>query len=212
MFPGYGLAEATLGVTIHLPGDSVAVDERGNVSCGAAIAGFELRAGAGVEAPEEILVRGDAIFAGYLDAPEETAAALRGGWLHTGDSGYLDAEGRLFVLGRRRGMLKRGGAVVAPRELEEAAQAVPGVRVAAAMGVPVGAGPDETITLVVEADASDAGTTGDVAAEVTRRVVESAGFAPGRVAVVPRGTIRRTVNGKIRHGTLLAALAEGSLG
>jgi long-chain-fatty-acid--[acyl-carrier-protein] ligase len=209
--PGYGLAEATLSVSVHRPGERYAVDERGNVSCGRALPGLELRAGRGLDAPDEVLIRGDVVFAGYLDAPDDTAQPLQhDGWLHTGDSGYLDDEGRLFVLGRREGMIKRGGATVAPRELEEAAQQADGVRVAAAVGVPVPDREDE-ITIVVEADLGNH-SADSIAAEVARQVVASAGFAPGRVAAVAPRTIPRTPNGKIRHEELRSALVDGIIG
>src|SRR3954452_18521322 len=141
--PGNGLAEATLGVTSHLAGEPLALDARGNVSNGRYRTGGEVRADGDAFAPGEILVRGGIVFAGYLDAPEATEEVLRDGWLHTGDLGHVDDEGRLYVLGRRRAMIKRGGAVVAPREIEEAAQEVDGVRVAAAVGVPDAAGMTE---------------------------------------------------------------------
>jgi acyl-CoA synthetase (AMP-forming)/AMP-acid ligase II len=215
LLPAYGLAEATVGVTSHLPGDRIVVDERGNVSCGPILPGVEVRTGASLLAPEEIRIRGDVVFAGYFDAPDDTRAALRDGWLHTGDVGYRDPDGQLFVLGRRSGMLKRAGAVIAPRELEDAALRVPGVRAAAALGIPmdgVSAGGlrDETITIVVEARATAERTVEDIAAEVSREVTAWSGFAPGRVAVVAPRAIPRTTNGKMRHDQLRAALTGGA--
>ncbi len=202
VLPGYGLAEAALGVAGTEPGEERTVDARGNVSHGLPLPGLEVRADGDIDAPGEILVRGDAVFAGYLDAPRDTAARLRDGWLHTGDSGYLDADGRLFVLGRRQGMIKRGAALIAPRELEEAAQGVDAVRVAAALAVA------ERIVVVVEADGDGEG----IAAAVSCQVVAVCGFAPDRVIVTGRGTIPRTENGKIRHGRLAALVAEALVG
>ncbi len=209
--PGYGLAEATLGVTSHTVGEPLAVDARGNVACGRPMPGLEVRAGHGLDGAADILVRGEAVFPGYFEAAEDTAAALRGSWLHTGDTGYFDDEGRLFVLGRRRALIKRGGAVVAPRELEEAAQGADGVQLAAAVGVPGGADGGEVVTLVVEVAQKAGRDGGQVAAEVTRLVVAAAGFAPGRVVVVPPRTVPRTANGKIRHEALRTAVAAGAI-
>lgn len=192
--PGYGLAEATLGVTFTRPEDPIRIDERGNVSCGKPLPGVEVRIDDG-----EILVRGDGVFAGYFDAPEATAETLRDGWLHTGDVGHLDDDGELYVLGRRRAMLKRGGAVLAPRELEEAAQNVDGVRVAAAIGM-TRVDATEEIVLAIEIDPradSDA-----VSAAVAQEVRRTIGFAPERVIVMPPRSIPRTYNGKIRHDVL----------
>jgi fatty-acyl-CoA synthase len=205
--PGYGLGEATLGVCEHLPGEHVPIDEQGNVSCGLPNRGLEVHAGR-PGAPSEILVRGPSVFAGYFDAPEETRRKLSDGWLHTGDLGYIDASGRLFVLGRREGMIKRAGTVIAPLELEEAAERVEGVRIAAVTTV---SGADGEIVVVAIETGSSAGRSDEqIAADVSRELVASVGFAPGRVSVLPRRTIPRTENGKIRHGHLREMLEAGS--
>jgi fatty-acyl-CoA synthase len=203
--PGYGLGEAVLGVSEHLPGERPRVDRRGNVSCGFPNPGLEVVTGRSPERPGEIRVRGETLFAGYLDAPEETARALREGWLHTGDSGYLDGDGLLYVLGRRAGMIKRAGALVAPRELEEAAQQVPGVRLAAAVGI-AATGGDEVV-VAIERDRRGARPDGELAAEVSRTVLACIGFSPARVEVMAPGSIPLTENGKLRHAELRLALA-----
>jgi fatty-acyl-CoA synthase len=203
--PGYGLAEATLGVTFTRPHAEVHVDERGNVSCGTPVAGVEVR----IAEDGEILVRGPIVFGGYFDADDATRASLRDGWLYTGDTGYLDDEGRLHVLGRKRSMLKRGGAILAPRELEEAAQSAGGVRVAAAVGLPpTEARSTESIVVLIEPErAGDAEALG---VAVARRIRQVLGFAPERVIVVKPRAIPMTPNGKIRHDVLGVQLAEGT--
>jgi acyl-CoA synthetase (AMP-forming)/AMP-acid ligase II len=204
--PGYGLAEATLGVTFIEPGQPIRVDERGNVGCGKALPGVELK----IE-DDEILVRGDGVFAGYFDADEATAETLRDGWLHTGDTGHLDADGELYILGRRRAMLKRGGAVLAPRELEEAAQKVDGVRIAAAVGITrMDESMTEEIVLAIEID-SRVEDPDALAAAVAQEVHRTLGFAPDRVLVLPPRAIPRTYNGKIRHDALRKELERGLL-
>jgi fatty-acyl-CoA synthase len=204
--PGYGLAEATLGVTSHPPGDPILCDARGNVSCGAAFPAVDVRVAAADGAAGEILVRGDIIFAGYLDAPDDTAAVLHDGWLHTGDTGYLDDAGRLFVLGRQRAMIKRGGGVIAPRELEDAAYEVSGVGFAAAVGTASSASAvGERIVVVIETEAPDtagAAMTAGVSVAISDRL----GFAPHVLVVRPR-TIPRTTNGKVRYDALRELLA-----
>ena len=210
VLPAYGLAEATLGVTAVLPGERRTLDAHGNVSCGRSGAGVEVRVEGDAGAPGEILLRGGTIFAGYLDAPEATEEVLRDGWLHTGDVGYVDGEGRLFVLGRERAMIKRGGAVVAPRELEEAAQSVEGVGIVAAAGVPDrGAGMTEAVAVVAEHKRAGTAEAKIVADAVMRAVRDALGFGPATVAVVPPRTIPRTENGKIRHARLREMLLEG---
>jgi acyl-CoA synthetase (AMP-forming)/AMP-acid ligase II len=198
--PGYGLAEATLGVTCASPDETIRVDERGNVGCGPPLPGVEVKIDGNDTG--EILVRSDAVFAGYFDAEEATAETLRDGWLHTGDIGRLGADGELYILGRQRAMLKRGGAVLAPRELEEAAQNIAGVRIAAAVGISrMDASMTEEIVVAIEIDPlieeSDA-----IAAAVAQEVQRVLGFAPDRVIVLPPRAIPRTYNGKIRHDAL----------
>ncbi|MFL5781986.1 MAG: class I adenylate-forming enzyme family protein [Thermoleophilaceae bacterium] len=206
--PGYGLAEATLGVSMHPAGEPLIVDARGNVALGPLRAGLEARVEGDLHEPGEILLRGDAIFAGYLDAPADTAAALRDGWLHTGDLGYME-DGLLYVLGRRRAMIKRAGGLVAPRELEEAALGVPGVRLAAAVGLPDRAQLTETAVVAVEDERAHSSEAGPLAAEIARAVTHAAGFAPGEVVVVPPRSIPLTANGKVRHGRLRELLLQG---
>src|SRR5205085_7793529 len=211
VLPGYGLAEATLTATAHVPGDEIVVDDHGNVSLGRVIAGLELAAGDSPISPEEICVRGDSVFAGYFDAPDETAEVLRDGWFHTGDSGYVDDRGNLYVLGRRATLIKRAGGAIAPRELEEAAQRVPGLRVVAAVGLPAGdADGDDVVTVVAEADLEGPDEEQGVLTAISREVANAVGFAPGRVVIVPRGSVPRTHNGKVRHARLREALLEGA--
>ena len=70
----------------------------------------------------------------YLD-PEKTAEAFRGGWFHSGDLGYLDDGGRLYVVDRKKDMITTGGENVASREVEEAIYTMPGVAEVAVFGV-----------------------------------------------------------------------------
>lgn len=208
--PGYGLAEATLGVTGLLPGEPLRIDSRGNVSCGRPLSGTEVRIDAQSEEAGEILVRSPAVFAGYFEAEEATRETLRDGWLHTGDMGRLDADGHLYVLARKRALLKRGGAPLAPRELEETAEGVPGVKVAAAVGLPPS--PDaatEEIVLAVEAD--PAAEPLQLAWAVSAAVEQALGFAPDSVLVLAPRTIPRTPNGKVRHAVLRDAILAGDL-
>ncbi len=86
--------------------------------------------------PGEIRARGPQIMAGYRNRPEETAAALRDGWLYTGDIGSLDADGYLFIRDRKKDMAIVGGFNVYPREIEEVLCSHPAVVEAAVIGVP----------------------------------------------------------------------------
>jgi acyl-CoA synthetase (AMP-forming)/AMP-acid ligase II len=84
----------------------------------------------------EILVRGAQVMDGYLDDPVATAAALRGGWLHTGDVGRVDDEGLLYVVDRSKDIIITGGENVSSREVEEVLLTAPGVSRVAVVGVP----------------------------------------------------------------------------
>jgi long-chain acyl-CoA synthetase len=66
----------------------------------------------------EICVKGDAVMIGYLNKPEATAESLREGWLHTGDMGHMDEMGYVYISGRKKEMINRGGENIYPREIE----------------------------------------------------------------------------------------------
>ncbi len=84
----------------------------------------------------EVLVRGDTVMAGYWRNPEATAAAIRDGWLWTGDVGCFDADGFLTLKDRSKDLLISGGSNIYPREVEEVLLAAPGVAEAAVVGAP----------------------------------------------------------------------------
>ncbi|HKP65982.1 MAG TPA: AMP-binding protein [Casimicrobiaceae bacterium] len=103
----------------------------------------------------EIEIRGDNVMLGYFKAPEATAAALRDGWLATGDLGFRDADGYYFITGRLKELIIKGGENIAPREIDEALLAHPAVLEAAAVGVPDPAyGQDILACVVVKPGAS----------------------------------------------------------
>jgi acyl-CoA synthetase (AMP-forming)/AMP-acid ligase II len=82
----------------------------------------------------EVCLRGPNIMMGYLGNPEATAEALRGGWLHTGDVGYVDEDGYYFLVDRKKDMIIRGGENVYPREIEDVLLEHAGVQAAAVVG------------------------------------------------------------------------------
>ena len=82
----------------------------------------------GPNEPGEIRARGPQIMSGYRNRPEETASALRDGWLYTGDIGAIDEDGYLFILDRKKDMAIVGGFNVYPREIEEVLCAHPAVK------------------------------------------------------------------------------------
>lgn len=84
----------------------------------------------------EILVRGPNVMLGYWNKPEETALALRGGWMHTGDGGYMDDEGFVFVVDRLKDMIVTGGENVYSAEVENVLAQHPAVAAVAVIGIP----------------------------------------------------------------------------
>ncbi len=134
----YGLTEAASQVATLTPEE--AVGKMG--SAGKPLFPTEVRIGGqgGKEAPPgapgEILVRGPTVTPGYFRRPRDSAEALRGGWLHTGDIGYLDADGYLHVLDRREDLIVSGGENVYPAEVEEVLRSHPDVADAGVTGLP----------------------------------------------------------------------------
>jgi len=86
--------------------------------------------------PGEVAVRGPNVTGGYANNPAANTTAFCGGWFRTGDQGYLDAEGYLFITGRLKELINRGGEKIAPREIDEVLLAYPGVRQAVAFALP----------------------------------------------------------------------------
>ena len=86
--------------------------------------------------PGEIVGRGPMLMTGYYRRPDLTAQAVRDGWLHTGDVGYVDAEGYLHLVDRMKDMIDTGGVKVYPRDVEEVAARHPEVREVAVFGIP----------------------------------------------------------------------------
>ena len=135
----YGMTELSPVATLLGPDDHVEGTLR---SAGRAAPHSEVRIAdaEGNELPRgtvgEILVRGAHMMLGYWNRPEETAAALRCGWMHTGDGGYMDEAGFVFIVDRVKDMIVSGGENVYSAEVENAVSAHPAVAACAVIGVP----------------------------------------------------------------------------
>ncbi len=220
MVPGYGLAEATVGVCMWPPGTEAAIDERGFPSVGPPFPEVELRIlgdGGLLPAGEvgEILVRSPAATRGYLDDPEATAELFwKDGFLRTGDLGYLDPEGRLTIVGRKKNIIIHAGRNLAPSEIEQAADEPRAVRFAAAVGIDRGDEAGEQAYVFAEARGGESLAEPDrraLATGIVKRVHERLGVRPGRVYLVRPRTIPLTHNGKVRHRALRQSYLDGSL-
>jgi fatty-acyl-CoA synthase len=216
LYAGYGMAEATVAITIPPMGSGFSVDvvnddaltrdlradpvtsdrpaARRLARCGPPLRGMELR----VVDPEtaavlpdrgvgEIEVRGPSVVPGYFRNDAATRAALRAdGWLRTGDQGYV-AEGDVIICGRIKDMIVIGGRNVFPEDLERAVQAVPGVR------------PGNVIAFGV--DAGGKGESVVVAAEIK---VDAADHRPDVIRTEIARAVRRAAGLRLEDVVLLS--------
>lgn len=217
---GYGLAEATVGVSTWPAGQPPLVDDHGIVSVGRPFRDVDVKildqdAPVGPGRVGEIVVQSPANTPGYFGDEGETARLRWGaGYIRTGDLGYLDAAGRLFVTGRMKNIIKQGGETIFPQEAEESADALPNVRRSAAVGIDAGGPEGEQMFLFVEP--FKPGTMGqeelrDTAVAVVQSVRARLGIRPARVYLLAPHTIPLTHNGKIQHGELRRMYMSGSL-
>jgi fatty-acyl-CoA synthase len=161
----------------------------------------------------EILVQSPGVMQGYYRDPEATAHSLRDGWLHTGDLGFVDAEGYLFVTGRMKDVIIVRGQNVVPSDIEEAADHVAGVRYSAAIGVESERTGTQRLHVVAEvrADGLASEDLSRIAHDVAQAVRHRSGLRPARVLLVQPQTIPKTSSGKIQRAALAAMIAEGRL-
>ncbi|WP_405904154.1 long-chain fatty acid--CoA ligase [Streptomyces sp. NBC_00656] len=137
---GYGMTEMAPGIATLPPEDHA--DPRLLRAAGRALANVDVRIVDPLdnEVPRgtvgEIVARGDNMMLGYWNKPEETEAALRGGWMHTGDAGYMDDKGYIFLVDRIKDMIVSGGENVYSAEVENAIADHPAVEYCAVIGVP----------------------------------------------------------------------------
>ncbi|MCH7522957.1 MAG: long-chain-fatty-acid--CoA ligase, partial [Chloroflexi bacterium] len=142
---GYGMTETTAILTYLLPSDhEVALKEKPELllSAGRPLLGTELRVVDEDDKPlpngtiGEIIGRGPQLMRGYWNLPDESAEALRGGWMHTGDAGVMDDEGYIYIQDRVKDMIVSGGENIYPRVIEDVLFKHPAIADAAVIGVP----------------------------------------------------------------------------
>ncbi|MGD0312946.1 MAG: AMP-binding protein [Acidimicrobiales bacterium] len=157
-----------------------------------------------VDAGGEVLVRSNTVMEGYWNQPDETEAALSGGWFHTGDGGVIDDEGHLSILDRKKDVIISGGENVSSIEVEDAIFSLDGVVEVAVIGVPDDRWGEMVIALVVAAE--DSRLSEDQVIAHCRTVL--AGYkCPKRVELRP--TLPRTATGKLQKFRLRAPFWEG---
>ncbi len=142
----------------------------------------------------EVLVKGGSVMRGYFNDPAATANALRDGWLHTGDIGYLDEDGDLFILQRRDDLIVSGGENIYPAEVEAALRQHPAVAEAVVLGLQ-DADWGQRAAAVIETRAGQSLSSADVVAFARERL---AGYkVPRRIAFVE--ALPRTASGKAQR-------------
>jgi 1-acyl-sn-glycerol-3-phosphate acyltransferase len=226
--PVYGLAEASVGLAFTAPGVHHRIDriERAAFQnqgvarpaapgdgaalelpcCGRVIAGHQLRVvdAAGVELADRqeghLQFKGASATGGYYRNPEQTKNLFSGAWLDTGDLAYL-ADGELYLSGRAKDIIIRGGRNLYPYELEQAVGALPGVRKGC---VAVFGSPDTrtgTERVIVLAETRESGTVAHEALRrsINERAVDLIGLPADDIVLVPPHTVLKTSSGKIRR-------------
>lgn len=236
----YGMAENTLAVTFSTPNappraeririDSLSADGLATpadeddtsavsvANCGGSFEGHEVAimdADGNLCAPRqvgEIVARGPSMMKSYYNDPAATAEALRDGWLHTGDLGYLSG-GELFVCGRIKDLIIVGGRNYYPSDIEWVVSDVQGVRRGrvVAFGVAdAGGNIPERVVVCVETKLRPAKHE-SLAEEVRTRVLEVLGLKVTAVALLERGSLPRTSSGKLQRNRTRELYLSGKL-
>ncbi len=221
--PSYGLAEATLAVSLMPPGEGIRLElveehalsgqaedddarprrYRAIVNCGRPVNGMEveIRGPDGEILPDrgigKLFVRGASVMAGYFRDEEATAACLSGdNWLDTGDMGYL-SSGYVFIVGRAKDMIIINGRNHWPQDIEWAVEQLPGFKAGdiAAFAITGPAG-EETPAVLVHCRVTDNEERGRLRDDIRERVRAITGITPV-VELVPPRTLPRTSSGKL---------------
>lgn len=233
--PVYGLAEATLAVAFGAPGKPPIVDpisrrsvsefQRADpvaddsddaqhvVSVGLPVPGMDVRItrAGNVQPPREIgaiELRGPLVAARYLTEDGPLPLAHHDGWFDSGDLGYLDEEGRVYVCGRSKDLIVLAGMNLYPHDIERAAATVDGVRKGCVIALRVDAGGEGFVVLAEAHDVDDEDARAGVARAIANRVSRRVGHAPREVRLFPAGTLPKTPSGKLRRSGARELLAR----
>jgi 1-acyl-sn-glycerol-3-phosphate acyltransferase len=239
--PVYGLAEGALGLTFPPPDRGPLIDRidrdsflrQGRartteqaepaampvVSCGKPLPGHLIRIvdAAGTPLPERMQGRiefqGPSATSGYFKNPKETARLFNGKWLDTGDLGYL-ANGELYVTGRAKDIIIRGGHNIHPQELEEAIGQLPEVRKGGVVVFPATdrRSATERVVALVETRAPQTATRAELIARINHLAIDLIGLPIDEVVLAPPRTVLKTSSGKIRRAACREAYERGKLG
>ncbi|TVT75916.1 MAG: AMP-binding protein [Denitromonas halophila] len=238
--PVYGLAEATVGLCVPPPGRGVRVDRvapeamrsRGLaepvaegaealcfVACGPPLPEHRVRVvdSAGRALPERRVGRlefsGPSATRGYYRNPAASARLFDGDWLVTGDYAYL-ADGEVYITGREKDLIIRGGRNFYPYDLEQLVGELDGVRkgCVAVFGVVDTQAVDERLVVVAETREADAGRRAALEQRIAGAAVEQIGIPPDVVVLAPPHAVLKTSSGKLRRAAVREAYLNGALG
>jgi acyl carrier protein len=239
--PVYGLAESSVGLLFPPPGRGPLIDRirrdpftrRGAadpappddpkalrfVACGRPLPGHEVRIvdETGREVGERIEgrleFRGPSATDGYYRSAEATRQLFHGNWLDTGDRAYM-AEGDVYVTGRVKDIIIRGGRNIHPEELEEAVGALPGLRkgCVTAFGSPDPASGTERLVVLAETRETGATTLEILRQSISRVTTDILGEPPDDVVLAPPHTVLKTSSGKIRRSASRELYETGLVG
>jgi long-chain acyl-CoA synthetase len=146
LYEGYGMTESSPVLTVTRPGEKVIPG-----SVGRPLPGIDVK----IDNPDangigEVIAKGPNVMVGYFENPEATAQTIVNGWLHTGDLGKFDADGNLFIVGRKKELiLGASGENIYPDELEEAYGDSPYVKEVSVVGLPADGGLETVAMLIV---------------------------------------------------------------
>lgn len=206
MITGYGLAEASVAVAVHRPGKELVVDKEGHVGSGKALKDVEIRIMSGKKSLPacmvgDIEIKSPACMKGYFGSRKKCFTS--DGFLPTGDIGYLDNRGNLFVIGRKKNVIKQGGETFYAEDVEEVVAGINGLRRVAALGLP-GRNGSEQLVVVAEYNKATIDHHAGVAlvTSIVDRLFTNLGQRPAKVVIVKPRTITVTPTGKTMHSRL----------
>jgi 1-acyl-sn-glycerol-3-phosphate acyltransferase len=239
MAPVFGLAECAVGLTCPVPGSGARIDrvqrepfmasgralaaDRGDaralrfVACGRPLPEHEIRVvdAAGHETGERqqgrLEFRGPSATSGYFRNPEQTRKLFHGDWLDTGDLAYV-AAGDLYVTGRAKDLIIRGGRHIHPYELEDAIGAIPGIRrgCVAVFGSPDSRSGTERLIVLAETRESDLEAKERLRRAIIDRALGILGMPPDDIVLAAPHTVLKTSSGKIRRAASREFYERGS--
>ncbi len=204
----YGLTETSPLLTFNrtrAEWDDVSPEERAVLLTRAGAPALGVRISTSEE--DEVLARSNVVLEGYWDQPEETAAALRDGWFHTGDGGEIGDDGYLTIKDRKKDVIITGGENVSSIEVEDVLFSHPAVAEVAVIGVPSEKWGETIKALVVLADGHDRTETTE--AELIAWCKEKAAGYKAPTSIEVRAELARTATGKLQKFKLRAPYWEG---